>query len=128
MRFTLRLDIINHCNINILAFHNDQDTYYIINIYSDNNQTTLQVLQQSMTNINNTIILTENFNIRDSDWDPSFRHHSSYTNDLITIADSLDLKLSPPSNPSPTRFADNLQDTNSIINLVFLPPDNTGFG
>ena len=128
MRFALRLDIINHCDINILAFHNDQDTYYIINIYSDNNQTTLQVLQQSMTNMNNTIILTEDFNIRDSDWDPSFRHYSSHTNDLITIANSLDLKLSPPSNPSPTRFKDNLQDTNSIIDLVFLLPDNTGFG
>jgi len=96
----------------------------MINIYSD---TILQVLQQNMVNINNTIILTGDFNIRDSNWDPSFRHHFSHTNDLITIADSLGLKLSPPLNPSPTRFANNLRDTNSIIDLVFLPPDNTGF-
>jgi len=81
-----------------------------------------------MTNIDNIIILTEDFNIRDSDWNPSFRHHSSHTNDLITIVDSLGLKLSSPSNPSPTRFADNPQDTNSIIDLVFLPPDNIEFG
>jgi len=81
-----------------------------------------------MTNIDKTIILTGDFNIRDSDWDPNFRHHSSYTDDLITIADSLGLELSLPSNPGPTRFADNPYDTNSVIDLVFLPPSNTGFG
>jgi len=81
-----------------------------------------------MTNIDNIIILTEDFNIRDSDWNPSFRHHSSHTNDLITIVDSLGLELSSPSNPSPTRFADNPQDTNFIIDLVFFLPDNIEFG
>ena len=81
-----------------------------------------------MVNIDNTIILTKNFNIKDSDWDPSFWHHSSHTEDLITIADNLGLELSFPSNPGPTKFADNPCDTNSIIDLIFLSPDNTGFG
>jgi len=100
----------------------------MINIYSDSNQTTLQVLWQNMANMDNTIILTEDFNIRDSDWDPNFRYHSFHTDDLITIADNLGLELSPPSNPGPTRFADNPHNTNSIIDLIFLPPGNTGFG
>jgi len=39
MRFALQLDIINHHNINVLAFHNDRDTNYMINIYSNSNQT-----------------------------------------------------------------------------------------
>jgi len=81
-----------------------------------------------MTNIDKTIILIGDFNIRDSDWDPNFRYHSSHTNDLITIADSLGLELSSPSNPGPTRFADNPCDTSSVIDLVFLSPNNTGFG
>jgi len=81
-----------------------------------------------MTNIDKTIILTGDFNIRDSDWDPNFKYHSSHTDNLITIADSLSLELSPPSNPGPTRFADNPRDTNSVIDLVFLPPSNTEFG
>jgi len=101
MRFALRLDIINHRDINVLVFHNNRDTNYIINIYSDSNQTALQALRESMTNIDKTIILTGDFNIRDNDWDPSFRHHSFHTDDLITIADSLGLKLSPPLNPGP---------------------------
>jgi len=128
MRFALQLDIINHRDINVLVFHNDQDTNYIINIYSDSNQTALQVLRQNMTNIDNTIILTGDFNIRDSDWDPSFRHHSSHTDNLITITDSLGLELSPSLNPGPTRFADNPHNTNSVIDLVFLPLSNSGFG
>ena len=69
-----------------------------------------------------------NFNIRDSDWDPDFCHYSIYTEDLLTITDSLGLKLSLPLNPSPTRFANNTQDSNSIIDLVFLPPENREFG
>jgi len=74
------------------------------------------------------IIMTGNFNIRDSDWDPNFQHHSTHTKDLLTITDSLGLELSPPLNPGPTRYTDNTQNSNSVIDLVFLPPDNRGFG
>lgn len=72
--------------------------------------------------------MTGDFNVRDSDQDPNFCHHFIYTDDLITIANSLGLELSPPSNPGPTRFVDNPHDFNSIIDLVFLPPNNRGFG
>jgi len=71
--------------------------------------------------------MTGNFNIRDSDWDPNFQHNSIHTEDLLTITDSLGLELSLPLNPGPTRFTDNIQDFNSVIDLVFLPPDNRGF-
>ena len=54
--------------------------------------------------------------------------YTSHTDDLITIADSLGLELSHPSNSGPIRFADNLRDINSVIDLVFLPLGNTGFG
>jgi len=46
----------------------------------------------------------------------------------MTIANSLGLELSPPSNPRPTRYANNSHDTNSVLDLVFLPPNNPGFG
>jgi len=104
---------INHWDINVLAFHNDWDTNYIINIYSDSNQTALRALRESMTNIDKTIILTGDFNIRDSDWDPNFRHHSSHTDNLITIADSLGLELSPPQTLAPL----GLQTTHAILTL-----------
>ena len=71
-------------------------------------------------------IITSDFNTRDSDWDPNFHYyHSIYTKDLMTIADSLGLGLSLPSNPGPTQYADNPHDTNFVLDLVFLLPNNS---
>jgi len=67
MRFALYLDIVNHYDINVLAFYNNRDIYFIINIYSNSNQTTLHFLCQNIINLDNTIIITGDFNIRDSD-------------------------------------------------------------
>jgi len=41
MRFSLRKDLINHRDINIIDFHNGQNNNFIINVYSDSNQTAL---------------------------------------------------------------------------------------
>ena len=128
MRFALYLDIVNHHDINVLAFHSDHNINFIINIYSISNQTALQFLCQNVINLDNIIIMTANFNIRDNDWDPNFCHHSIHANNFITIADSLGLKLLPLLNPSLTRFADNPQDSNSVIDLNFLLPNNRRFG
>ena len=72
--------------------------------------------------------MTGNFNIRDSNWDSHAHHHSIHTDNLLTIADSLGLEFSPSLNPDPTRYADNSQDSNSVLDLVFIPPDNIEFG
>jgi len=95
MKFALHLDIINYRDINVLFFHNEQDVNFMINVYSNSNQTALQFLSQNIVNLNNTIIMTGNFNIRDSNWDPNFHHHSIYTDNLFILADSLGLELSP---------------------------------
>jgi len=128
MRFTLRLDIINHRDVNILAFHSGQHINYVINVYSDDNQSALHFLNRNIVNLNNTIVMTGDFNIRDNDWDPNYPHHSVHSEDLLTLAESLGLDLSLPTNPGPTRFADNLCDTNSVIDLAFINPNNSGFG
>jgi len=107
MRFTLKLDIINHWDVNVLAFHSGQYINYIINIYSDNNQSTLHALNQNIVNLNDTVVMTDDFNIRDNDWDPNYPYHSAHTEDFFTLAESLGLDLSPPINLGPTRFADN---------------------
>ena len=46
-------------------------------------------------NLNNILIMIENFNIRDSDWDLPYpySHHSIYTNTLWKVADSFNLEL-----------------------------------
>ena len=40
----------------------------------------------------------------------------------MSIADSLDLELA-----TPTRFTDNQRDSNSVLDLVFMNPNNMGF-
>ena len=85
------------------------------------------MLHDNIRNIGNMIIMTGDFNIRDSDWDPNVHHHLIHIEDLMFIADCLDLELATPINPGPTRFADNQQDSNSVLDLVFMNPNNSGF-
>ena len=91
-----------------------------MNIYSDSFHTALKYLKDIKININNILVITGDFNIRDSLWDSSFPHHSSISDDLIIIADLFNLTLSMPTNPSPTRFSDTAGEANSVVDLMFL--------
>ena len=92
----------------------------MLNIYSDLSHIALKYLKDIEVNIDNVLIMTGDFNIRDSLWDSSFPHHSSISDDLMIIADSFNLILSIPTNPSSTRFSDTAGEANSVIDLMFL--------
>ena len=74
-----------------------------MNVYSDSSHSALKYLKNTKVNISNMLIMTDNFNIRDSLWDPLFLYHSSISDDLIIIADSFNLDLSTLINPMSTR-------------------------
>ena len=65
-RFLLRKDIINHRDINLISFFNNNVCYYILNIYSDSSHTALKYLKDTEVNIDNVVLMTGDFNIRDS--------------------------------------------------------------
>ena len=120
LRFLFCKDIFDHRDINIISFANNGRHHYILNIYSDSTHSALKYLKDTEVNINNVLLMTGNFNIRDSLWNPSFSFHSSISDDLIMIVDSFDLSLSSPTNPGPTRFSDTAGESNSVIDLMFL--------
>ena len=91
-----------------------------MNVYSDSLHTALKYLKNTEANIDNIILMTGDFNIRDSLWNSSFPFHSSISDNLIIIADSFNLALSTPTNPCPTRYSDMAGESNSVIDLIFL--------
>ena len=120
LRFLLCKDIINHRDISLISFFNNNVCYYIMNVYSDSSHTVLKYLKDTEVNIENVLLMTGDFNIRDSLWDSDFPFHSSVSNDLIIIADSFNLSLSTLTNPCPTRYSDMAGESNSVIDLMFL--------
>ena len=60
------------------------------------------------------------FNIRNNSWDPSFLYHSIYCDTLTDIADFMNLCISNFINQVPTRYLDNQNDSNLVINFMFL--------
>ena len=92
----------------------------MINIYSNFSQLVLKYLKNTESNIHNIIIMTGDFNIRDSIWNFNFPFHSSHSNSLFDIVDSFFLDISKPLENSPTRFSDNDYNANSVLDLVFL--------
>jgi len=125
LRFSLRKDIINHCDILLALFFNNNTIFWIMNAYSDSSYSALRYLKNTEVNISNLLIMTRDFNIRDNIWDLSFPHHSTFSDDLMTIADSFNLELLSPTHNIPTRYSDLDSGSNSVIDLMFLQSGST---
>ena len=94
LHFSLHKNIFDHRDIFLISFFNCSSIYSLINIYLDSSQIALKYLKDIEANINNDLIMMDNFNIRDSSWDPLFPNHSIHSNILTDIADTLNLCIS----------------------------------
>ena len=66
LRFSLRCDIINHPDILSMSFTNNHVQYFIMNVYLDLSHAALKYLKDIEVNINNVLVITGDFNIKDS--------------------------------------------------------------
>jgi len=64
--FFLRKDIIDHRDILLISFFNKGDSFWLMNVYSNSSHSTLKYLKDTEVNLCNLLIMTDDFNIRDS--------------------------------------------------------------
>ena len=65
LRFSLRRDVINHCNILLLSFFNRRKYYFFINVYLDNHHSAIKFMLDQVIDIPNLLYMDRDFNIRD---------------------------------------------------------------
>jgi len=122
LRFSLRNDIIQYRDISCVSFFNHRSIYFLINISSNLSQAALNYRKNTEVEIDNILILTGDFNIRDHIWDPNFPYYSHHRETLFEIMDSLQLEISEPYEFFPTKYSDDSQISNLVLDLVFLCP------
>jgi len=71
--------------------------------------------------------MTGDFNIRDNTWNSLFSHYLIYSNTLRDIADSFNICLFKSTNQVPTRYVNNPNNLNLVIDLIFLHPNSEEF-
>ena len=87
--FSLWKDILNHRDILLISFFNNNDLFSLMNVYSDSFQLALKYFKDIEVNIQIFLVMTGNFDIRDNLWNPLYPHHSSLSDNLFIIADCL---------------------------------------
>ena len=65
-RFSLCKDIINHRDILLVSFFNNNNIFWIMNVYFHSFYSVLKYLKDTEANICNLLIMTGDFNIHDS--------------------------------------------------------------
>jgi len=120
LRPSLRRDLIDHRNILILSLFSEGRTINIMNVYSDDQHTTINLLAERAPTLPACVLMTGDFNCHSREWDPLVPHHQTTAILLLDTAARLGLELTLPVNPRPTFLSHNVELWGSVIDLVFI--------
>jgi len=75
LRFSLRRDVVDHCDILLMSFFNRGECYFLMNVYSDDRHSAVNFMLDQIIDIPNLLYMSRDFNIRDIEWDPFVSLH-----------------------------------------------------
>jgi len=116
LQFSPWKDILNHKDICCFYFFNSSKILFLLNIYLNFNKSNLK---DTEANIHNVLIMTSDFNIRDSNWNLDYPFHSVHSNLIFDIVNTFNLSFSYSTCPISIRYLDNSRNLNLVINLMF---------
>ena len=127
LHFLLCKYIFNHRDVSCVSFFNCNFIYFLINVYLDLLQSALKYLKNTEVNIDNVLIMTGDFNIRNYSWDCNFHYHSIHKDILINIVNFFLLDLSKPTNCISTKYLDTQHESDLVIDFIFLRPNSSEY-
>src|SRR6188768_2871233 len=117
---SLRRDLIDHRDILVLSLFSEGRTINIMNVYSDDQHTAINLLAERTPTLPACVLMTGDFNCHSREWDPSVPHHRTMAISLLDSVAKLGLELTLPVNPGPTFLSHNVELRGSVIDLVFV--------
>ncbi|PPQ93517.1 hypothetical protein CVT25_005375 [Psilocybe cyanescens] len=122
---SMRHDLIDHHDMLILSLFANGQSYNLMNIYSDKTHTAALLLAEEVASLPPFIYMGGDFNIHSQEWDGGHRGHPGVATQLLNTAAELGLQQAPFVKPGPT-FYPRIQGFHStVIDLVFMQPDQT---
>ncbi|KXN91250.1 hypothetical protein AN958_01610 [Leucoagaricus sp. SymC.cos] len=122
LRPSMRRDIIDHCDLFVLSLFTPRGTVNLLNIYSDDAHTAINLLSRDVDQLPAFIYMGGDFNCHSEVWDSSCTLHPLVTQHLLELASDVGLEWARPSNSGMTHIPHNPDLAGSVIDLVFMAP------
>ncbi|PPQ93648.1 hypothetical protein CVT25_012611, partial [Psilocybe cyanescens] len=122
---SMRRDLIDHRDVLILSLFANGQSYNLMNVYSDKTHTAALLLAEEAASLPPFIYMGGDFNIHSQEWDGGHRGHPGVATQLLNTAAELGLQRAPFVNPGPTFYPCIQGFHSTVIDLVFVQPDQT---
>ncbi|PPQ93734.1 hypothetical protein CVT25_013042 [Psilocybe cyanescens] len=122
---SMRRDLIDHRDVLILSLFANGQSYNLMNVYSDETHMAALLLAEEAASLPPFIYMGGDFKIHSQEWDGGHRGHPGVATQLLNTAAELGLQQAPFVNPGPTFYPHIQGFRSTVIDLVFVQPDQT---